>query len=78
MPYPIKFYRFGDLKSKDKGKVLTMARIEARRERYICYVDVMVQRVLNLKEADEQKKDSIEYFLDSRIQVTPKGIVTEL
>ena len=67
-----------DFVSKDKGKVLTAARIEARREHMICYVDIMVKVVLNATEADEQKKDSVEYYLDGRLKVTPQGNVSEL
>jgi len=78
MPYSSSSFRFDKLNTKDRKKAIIQARIEARQERWICFVDIVERRLLNAKESDELKMDSIEYAIVGRIEVKPNGTVTEL
>ena len=78
MPYTTSSFRFNKLNTKEKKKAIIQARIEARTERWITYVDIVERRLLNAKEAEELKMDSIEYAIVGRIEIKPNGTITEL
>ena len=78
MPYSSKSFGFNKLRTPDKKKAIIQARIEARTERWICYVDVIERRLMNAKEAEEHKMDSNEYSITGMIKVSPNGGVIEL
>lgn len=78
MPYSSSSFRFNKLNTKDKKKAIIQARISARTERWITYVDVVERRLLNAREAEELKMDSIEYAIVGRFEIKPNGTVTEL
>ncbi len=78
MPYITKTFRFESFVTTELKRALVRARIDARSNNWVCYIDVVEERTMNSKEADSRKCNTDEYAIVGRIKVMPNGNHQEL
>lgn len=78
MAYTVTAYRFQSREFSELKPAMIQARINARENNWVCFIDITEAKTLNQKEREIKKQTNDEYAIVGQIKVMPNGSHKEL